>query len=143
MNLLMMAPLFDSQGTLRYFIGAQVDVSGLVKENSGLDAFQSMLEKRGRAGQDAEPKDEFQDLCEMFNHAELGTVRKHGGGMHREHVDETDDASMNHRPRVLIKDLSSSENEQPAQVPKKADGRLSGVYKDVSEPCPFRPVYVC
>ncbi|KAG7149241.1 Phototropin like protein [Verticillium longisporum] len=43
MNLLMMAPLYDSRGTIRYFIGAQVDVSGLVKESSGLDAMKKLM----------------------------------------------------------------------------------------------------
>jgi hypothetical protein len=132
MNLLMMAPLLDSRGNLRYFIGAQVDVSGLVKDAVGLDAYQQYLEK---GTSDNEPKDEFQELSKMFNHAELETVRNHGGKMHREHVEEQDDRTgvPQSRPRVLIKDLSSNfDVEQAVQVQIKADGKLAGVYKNVS-----------
>lgn len=133
MNLLMMAPLVDSRGNLRYFIGAQIDVSGLVKEGTGLDAFQQLLEEQEGCGEEREQKDEFQALSEMFNSSELETVRKHGGSMHREHVEERDDASVLHRPRVLIHDQSTfdpvSMNEKPSP---RADGKLSGPYKHVS-----------
>ncbi|KAK8111807.1 uncharacterized protein PG998_008264 [Apiospora kogelbergensis] len=43
MNLLMVAPLFDSRGQVRYHIGAQVDVSGLVKESAGLDSLERLV----------------------------------------------------------------------------------------------------
>lgn len=129
MNLLMMAPLMDSRGVLRYFIGAQIDVSGLVKDSTDLDAFQRMLNKQEGHEPEDEPKDEFQELSEMFNNAELETVRKHGGNMHREHLEEQDDASIYHRPRLLIKELSGADEESAAPVPTKPEGRLSGVYK--------------
>jgi len=45
MNLLMCAPLCDSRGTIRYFIGAQVDVSGLVKECSDMESFRRLVNK--------------------------------------------------------------------------------------------------
>jgi hypothetical protein len=134
MNLLMMAPLLDSRGNLRYFIGAQVDISGLVKEATDLDAFQQMLAKK-EAQEAQEPgeeaKDEFQELCEMFNHTELDSVRKFGGSMHREQFEEQDDASIYHRPRLLIKDPSSGDVEKVDSAPVKPEGRLSGVYKHV------------
>ncbi|KAF2797031.1 hypothetical protein K505DRAFT_236440 [Melanomma pulvis-pyrius CBS 109.77] len=131
MNLLMMAPLLDSRGNLRYFIGAQVDISGLVRDSTDLDAFQHMLDQQdGREPAD-EPKDEFQELSEMFNNSELDTVRKFGGSMHREHLEEQDDgASFMHRPRLLIKDTNSFHAETPMEIPAKPEGRLSGVYKN-------------
>lgn len=134
MNLLMMAPLLDSRGNLRYFIGAQVDVSGLVKDCTELDAFKHMLDvTEGREPPD-EAKDEFQDLSEMFNLNELETVRQHGGNMHRETIDEDDKMSVRGghqppRPRVLIKDLSDDTQSVPASL--KAEGKLQGVYKHV------------
>lgn len=45
MNLLLTAPLYDNRGTIRYFIGAQVDVSGLIEEGRGLDSFARCLEE--------------------------------------------------------------------------------------------------
>jgi hypothetical protein len=132
MNLLMIAPLLDSRGTLRYFIGAQIDVSGLVKESSDLEAFQRMLAQQEGSAEADQQKDEFQALSEMFNNSELDTVRKFGGNMHREHVEEQDDASVAHRPRLLIQDQSTFDMDRPEKPCPKADGKLSGPYKHVS-----------
>lgn len=41
----MVAPLYDDRGVVRYFIGAQVDVSGLVDEGRGVESFRSLLLK--------------------------------------------------------------------------------------------------
>lgn len=137
LNLLMVAPLRDSRGHLRYFIGAQVDVSGLAKDCTDLPGLQRMLWHREQPPEQEE-KDEFQELSEMFNLAELDIVRKTGGRMHREHVEEKDDASASwHRPRLLLKDENASPGaelpEQPIEQPAKTiHGRLSGVYAHVS-----------
>lgn len=50
MNLLMMAPLYDNRGSVRYFLGAQVDVSGLVEEGRGLETFAKYLEDKTQYG---------------------------------------------------------------------------------------------
>lgn len=46
MNLLMTAPLYDNRGNVRYIIGAQVDVSGLIEDGRGLDSFERTLHDR-------------------------------------------------------------------------------------------------
>lgn len=51
MNLLMVAPLYDNRGTIRYFIGAQVDISGLIEDGRGLDSFARCLEEKGQQRQ--------------------------------------------------------------------------------------------
>jgi hypothetical protein len=133
MNLLMTAPLVDSRGNIRYFIGAQIDVSGLVKDCTELHAFRRMLDQQDGREPPTEQKDEFQELSQMFNNAELGTVRTHGGGMHREQVEVQDDTStMNHKPRLLIQDQSTFDVDRPEQPSPKPEGRLSGPYKHVS-----------
>ncbi|MCJ1245055.1 hypothetical protein MMC30_002256 [Trapelia coarctata] len=43
LNLLMIAPLFDNRGSVRYFIGAQVDVTRLVEDGRGIDSFERLL----------------------------------------------------------------------------------------------------
>ncbi|KAL8704380.1 MAG: hypothetical protein Q9201_002449 [Fulgogasparrea decipioides] len=48
MNLVMTAPLYDNKGVVRYFIGAQVDISGLVEEGRGLDSFEKSLNESRR-----------------------------------------------------------------------------------------------
>jgi hypothetical protein len=141
MNLLMIAPLLDSRGNLRYFIGAQVDVSGLVKDCTDLDAFRHYIDvQEGRAPPDEE-KDEFQVLSEMFNMQELETVRRHGGNMHRETVEEDDAMSVRGgpqapRPRILIKDTGDYGDQSPRRdVPlNMSEGKLQGVYKHVCSP---------
>lgn len=75
----MIAPLCDSRGQIRYHIGAQVDVSGLVKDCTDLESFQQLVMDRneGRTpqlddGDDAQRKDEFQEVSEscrvLFDH---------------------------------------------------------------------------
>jgi len=129
MNLLMMAPLLDSRGNLRYFIGAQIDVSGLVKDGTDLDAFQRMLAQQDGHQEQDEPKDEFRELSEMLNHVELDTVRKFGGNMHREQVPDGEETSKPLKARLLIQDQSTYDVAAAEQPPPKPDGRLSGPYK--------------
>jgi hypothetical protein len=130
MNLLTLAPLVDSKGALRYYIGAQIDVSGLVKEGPDLDAFQRMRRRREGGEDKKESTDEFQELSEMFNNAELETVRRFGGSMHRELID--DHTSINHHPRVVIKD-SPIANAGKTRQPRPSEDHLGGVYKHVSQ----------
>lgn len=144
MNLLMFAPLRDSRGTIRYFIGAQVDVSGLVKECSDLDSLrrlaiakekgQSLNEEQMQHTVAQEPdykKDEFQQLSEMMNMQELETVRRWGGRMHRERAEAIQDERevMNwNKQRVLIQ-----ENGQFSKKAKSVvyhNGTLNGVYEN-------------
>ncbi|KAJ4384069.1 hypothetical protein N0V86_000914 [Didymella sp. IMI 355093] len=129
-NLLMQAPLLDSRGNLRYFIGAQIDVSGLVKDATDLEAFQRMLDEEEGIAQPDEGKDEFQELSEMFNHGELDTVRRFGGNMHRDHLEGSDDKTNGaQRPRLLIQDQSTLDVESAEKPPPKPEGRLAGPYK--------------
>ena len=136
MNLLMIAPLYDSRGTTRYYIGAQVDVSGLVKEGTDLEAYQRLMsEQNAPEIEDDEPnKDEFLELSQMFNSAELETVRKHGGSMHREQADDADDSNsmMWHRPRLLLKEQSNELQRPYNIIGSKGTGKLEGIYQHVS-----------
>jgi hypothetical protein len=143
MNLLMVAPLYDSRGTVRYFIGAQVDVSGLVKECTGLESFERLVSRKDLGEEqyvdeingERNDKDEFQELSEMFNMRELETVRKHGGHIH--HVQQEDHepggVSNWHKPRILIREESASiDGDKSVTQPSglSRSGRLSGVYEN-------------
>ncbi|KAK5171710.1 uncharacterized protein LTR77_003346 [Saxophila tyrrhenica] len=141
MNLLMIAPLMDSRGNVRYNIGAQVDVSGLVKDCSNLEGIQQMLEKeQDPDSEESSRKDEFQELTEMFNTAELDTVRRYGGRMHKEYADDSDRESISGgKRRVVIKDSTHEVLEQhggkvPTSIPptarEKINGKLEGVYQN-------------
>jgi len=42
-NLLMVAPLYDNKGRVRYFIGCQIDITNLVDGGRGLESFRRLL----------------------------------------------------------------------------------------------------
>lgn len=141
MNLLMIAPLCDSRGKIRYHIGAQVDVSGLVKDCTDLQSLQRLVLRMNQQDtyndHDANgvqgKGDEFQDLSEMLNIGELDTVRKWGGRMHREYQDDEDDTSRSggqHMPRLLLKEPTASLNET-YNLESRGSGKLSGIYQNV------------
>ncbi|KAL3419364.1 hypothetical protein PVAG01_09586 [Phlyctema vagabunda] len=141
MNLLMVAPLCDSRGTIRYFIGAQVDVSGLVKECSDLESLERVVlaaDQRAQGRNEDEiaeregRKDEFQELSEMFNLQELDTVRRWGGRMHKETPEDLGDPNNGngnwHKSRVLIHE-SSPDGTRSFDI-RQPSGRLSGIYEN-------------
>ena len=141
MNMLMIAPLCDSRGKIRYFIGAQVDVSGLIKDCTDLESLQQLVAREQKGLNDAneasfdsqEAKDDFQDLSEMLNMAELETVRKYGGRMHREYQDEEGDVSRSgapHMPRLLLQEPTADDNSSHEHSSRQS-GRLSGIYQNV------------
>lgn len=117
MNLLMIAPLCDSRGVVRYFIGAQVDVSGLVKDCSEMESLERLLDMQAQGEKvpdhqrpNPQKNDELRELSEMLNQNELSTIYKHGGRMHKD-VDYQDDENgpdegsvTSGQPRLLLKD---------------------------------------
>ncbi|KAE8451978.1 hypothetical protein EG329_002142 [Mollisiaceae sp. DMI_Dod_QoI] len=139
MNLLMCAPLCDSRGTIRYFIGAQVDVSGLVKECSDMESLKRLVIMSEETNLDTDTdsgkttKDEFQELSEMLNLQELDTVRRWGGRMHKENHEaegETIRTGGNwSKPRVLITS-GSPEGSKDFSSLARGSGRLSGIYEN-------------
>ena len=142
MNMLMIAPLCDSRGKIRYHIGAQVDVSGLAKDCTDLESLQKLVSQQQAQRKDGsatngdaqqEKGDEFQELSEMLNMGELETVRRHGGRMHREYQDEETESQRNtalHKPRLLLEEPSI--DPAHAYVPGKGrSGKLSGIYQNV------------
>lgn len=143
MNLLMCAPLCDSRGTIRYFIGAQVDVSGLVKECSDMESLRRLVIKSENAAESEEAdeehfegpiKDEFQELSEMLNLQELDTVRRWGGRMHKEHQEESQDNSYRggnwSKPRVVINSGSPEGTNGNFNYISNPSGKLSGIYEN-------------
>ena len=134
MNLLLLAPLADSRGVVRYHIGAQVDVSGLVRECAELQSFQRLLEMQANGEQppqhqipSPEKNDELRELSEMLNSNELSTIRKFGGRMHRDTKEEDEESVASQQPRLLLKDPNTLTPPLDA-----ASGKLSGIYQNVS-----------
>ncbi|KAK6954196.1 hypothetical protein Daesc_004161 [Daldinia eschscholtzii] len=82
MNLVMVAPLLDNRGIIRYHISAQVDVSGLAEECVGLESLRRVVDQKrddtdGSTRKSA--KGELRELAEMFSSSELNIVQGKGG----------------------------------------------------------------
>ncbi|KAI5778775.1 hypothetical protein EDC01DRAFT_756590 [Geopyxis carbonaria] len=127
-NLLMVAPLRDGKGEVRYFVGAQVDVTQLVVDGIGLQSLKDLADAEAREAADAAPEDEdpLRELTQLFNDDEIATASKHGGRLHRgRHASVAPDAiPESERPRVH---LTTSPTLPPSFPP--ANGLLAGVYK--------------
>ncbi|KAI8627742.1 hypothetical protein F5Y19DRAFT_164318 [Xylariaceae sp. FL1651] len=115
MNLLMITPLYDNRGVIRYYLGAQVDVSGLVEECAGLESLERLVAQKANGSifsADDSHKDTFRELAGMFNLDELKIVREIGGmtpSTHYEELNNTEGSSgTQNKLRLLIKDDAMS-----------------------------------
>ncbi|KAL9580651.1 MAG: hypothetical protein Q9212_004370, partial [Teloschistes hypoglaucus] len=157
MNLVMTAPLYDNKGVVKYYIGAQVDISGLVEEGRGLDSFERLLnESRRKRNSGNEYGDQkhlstLSEFGQLLSFEETSALR--GGDNGREgnvsREDSTKDSERSHqqssrrrdphtRPprRVLGHDDSSSEETDLQSRNAWAfnslgpSGKLPGVYQN-------------
>lgn len=141
MNLLQCAPLCDSQGRVKYFIGAQIDVSGLALDGAQME---SLIELQSRYRDPDEEsiaempqpkaKDEFQELSELLSPRELTAVQQHGGDLFQP---LTTRASARSHQRTWLQRGASMDSE--AEAIRLRDlkspilrGSLTGVYENVS-----------
>lgn len=149
LNLLMFAPLHDSQGVIRYFIGAQIDISGLVKDCTSLEAFRELNERKSNeeeTGDDAnaELKDGLRGMVELFNEQEVDEVRKHAGTFHNDLYGIDDQSEVESmisaaRTRLILDDTTDglTTGDIPYDINGSSDattsnntvGQLKGVYK--------------
>lgn len=128
----MCAPLRDFKGNVRYFLGAQVDVSGLAADFVGLDYLEKAVREapesphkrhtRGDSGEahDTEdsPRKHLGKLSEMLNDEELDVIRKHGGRMHRLNKDK--EAICEKRRLVIAHDYADpSESDHTSLVSRQ------------------------
>ncbi|KAI1414252.1 hypothetical protein F5Y13DRAFT_197709 [Hypoxylon sp. FL1857] len=145
MNLLMVAPLIDSRGVIRYHIGAQIDISGLVKECAGLESLERLVSRRhdnsvtddgDGAPAPRSSKDKFRELAEMFSIGELRTVRESGGSMHSTHEGvamdtEAGSSRLNSRPLSMNDAGPERRDSDPVlNISSLSGRRLGSVYED-------------
>lgn len=156
MNLFMCAPLCDSKGKIRYFIGAQVDVSGLVNECSELESFKRLVAKVEQTQKDEkedqkaiveDTKDEFQELSEMLNLQELDTVRRWGGKMHKDSYENSSENIGGNwpKPRLLINPTSpdNADSTQDFRSPHARYGnKFIGVYDNYLLVRPYPSMHI-
>ncbi|KAJ8123719.1 hypothetical protein O1611_g9528 [Lasiodiplodia mahajangana] len=130
MNLLMIAPLYDNRGNIRYHLGAQVDVSGLLKECAGLASLGELVAQKQRqsealtntdvrkgAREPRPSRDVLGELAEMFTLSELKIVQASGEMAHETHPEKPNStgssSSTNNKPQSLTKDEGVSLEEAP------------------------------
>ena len=153
LNLLMIVPLLDTRGNVRYFLGAQVDVSGLLKDMNSLESVRRLL--TGQKPEDSckpTTSDRLQamkSLSLMLGGDELDIVRRHGGYLSQgySHLHDTTTASLEkrRRTRILLQgndedfadDLESDddpkEDHSPLTAHELLNKRFVGVYQNVSD----------
>ncbi|KAK6345350.1 hypothetical protein TWF718_007268 [Orbilia javanica] len=159
LNLVMVAPLLDSKGQVRYFIGAQIDVTTLAKNFVGLEGFGRLMTKQRRQSEvlDADldldlvrPKhEEFKQLADLFSAEEIEKVRETGGQLHKDHkiqdpldglFEEDQSAEDNSAVESFFPPGSFDEVSEPEEAPKKKpkttksinfwSSSLKGVYRN-------------
>lgn len=132
MNLLQCSPLCDSTGKVRYFIGAQIDVSGLAMEGAQMDSLQELKERKDHpeTAEQSSEKNVFHELGELFSPRELQSVHAHGGNLFNPVVD---DFNPSNNSRLYIPGGPEKESELRMEAYRSANpsGALAGVYKNV------------
>ena len=118
----MCVPLRDQSGRVRYYLGAQLDITDLVNESTGLESLKrlvhrhdkhSNLVKSSDAPVETIHKDEFEQLSETFNPQELEKLiklrqREHTDSeekvVHTESSEEQGKSAPSSAPHVDIED---------------------------------------
>jgi len=130
-NLLLVAPLFDSKGQLRYYIGAQVDVTQLLRDGAGMESVAVAAAAAEEEGQEPEDKDVFRELTELFNDTEIETTRMYAGRSHKGRCLKREGATRRgrdrSRSRLVLK--AATPPHQNTTFPPSIAPTLKGVYK--------------
>ena len=139
----MHAPLRDGTGKVRYFMGAQIDVSSVTDASPELESLQKVIAQADRqksaeslndADEIEERKGEFQQLVEVLDMQELKAARNWQGRMLQEEPEgmKEPDTTMWHQGPVHIRDPSYD-------AVRNYKGTLDSLYNYVSPRlCPFQ-----
>jgi PAS domain S-box-containing protein len=134
MNILMIAPLHDNKGNVKYHIGAQVDASGLIEGGKGLDGFERYLanekaktNSRGRlSGKESLPSqgrvstkeakkqalEKLGELSEMFDIEENAIIAQRSRSNSRERRSEDEESTGSGRSRRVFAESTESESDE-------------------------------
>ena len=140
MNLLMIAPLYDNKGQVRYFLGCQVDVSPLIEGGRGLESFSQLLaqdrtESRLGGRPEKDPKHLLGELGQMLSEDEGNIVKSRTRSFSEEPGQRsvTEHGKPMHRGRrILGMDDTATERGLWPHPNLGPSGRLPGVYRNVS-----------
>lgn len=135
MNLLMIAPLYDNKGQVRYFLGCQVDVSPLIEGGRGLESFSHLLAQDRSdsrfGGRNKDPKHLLGELGQVLTQNEADIVKSRS----RSYSEESRPSSAQLRTREPRRRLGVDDSSDRGFWPHPnlgPSGRLPGVYQNVS-----------
>jgi hypothetical protein len=139
MNLLLIAPLYDNKGNVRYFLGAQVDVTHLIEGGKGIDTFEKLLandraEERYRGRSNRMPTQVLGELGQMMNDDELDAVniRQRSQSRSSTPASSRNPAAPARRGRKVLGMDDTVERGLWPHPSLGPSGRLPGVYQNVS-----------
>jgi PAS domain S-box-containing protein len=139
MNLLLIAPLYDNKGGVRYFLGCQIDVSSLIEGGRGLESFADLLardrsESRFGDSLKKDPKHMLGEFGAVLNDEEANIVknrtRSFSEGLTRPGTAMS--GSVRAPRRRLGMDDAVSDRHLWPHPSLGPSGRLPGVYQNVS-----------
>ena len=142
LNLLMHAPLYDHTGKVRYFMGAQLDVSSAIEESTELESVSRTVKRldrqnsprgKNKQAKEGDKDNEFQQLVEMLDMQELKAVRTWEERMLQEtpEAKAESDRSKSQRPDMLSR-VSTSASMKIGSSPPLDLAYLHGLYTNVS-----------
>ena len=148
MNLLMIAPMYDNKGDVRYCLGCQIDISPLIEGGKGLDTFSQLLDQDRAQSQvrngGRDPINLLAELGQMLNQPEADLVRGRMRSSSRGSESKKSTPSPKRRPqgprRFLSMDDSNEARPETSSGKMWPDaslgrsGRLPGVYRNVRIP---------
>ena len=143
MNLLLIAPLYDNKGNVRYFLGCQIDVSSLIEGGRGLESFANLLardrsESRFGDSLQKDPKHMLGEFGAVLTDEEANIVKNRTRSFSESIIRPGTAMSGSVRAprrRLGMDDTASDRNLWPS-ASLGPSGRLPGVYQNVSHPNP-------
>lgn len=138
MNLLLLAPLYDNKGSVRYFLGAQIDVSSLVQGGRGMESFAQLIAKdradsRFGGRYDRDPKKFLGELGQMLTEDEAASMTSRAKTMSdQDSVGRSTNLRMKGGRMLVGMDDGPAEKELWPSANLGPSGRLPGVYQNVS-----------
>jgi hypothetical protein len=143
MNLLTVAPLVDIRGNIRYFIGAQIDVTGLCGDCTKLDSLKRLIERQEALKEkerDPTPEpvmvsegiDEFQELAEMFSDEELEIVRHRSERLQIPVQVETPSTLRSNTHRIHVSDSGNDGYDASTSYKQSINLKYPSLFQNVS-----------
>lgn len=137
----MVVPLRDQNGRVRYYLGAQLDITELVNACTGLESLQRLIDRQSVApGQRNEDEvkvqldqmAEFQQLSETFSNQELQSLL---GSQERKQLDDQVSHGLDAYQAQPVRHKNPSASlDSSSRLPGIGSAPPLGFYKNVSDP---------